>query len=411
MNAHIRNVLLFIVVVGIILAIYYLESQKVSLPSSASAANDTIDLNSLVDTSTDTSSTTDTSIHASSTTGMKHATPPRTPDFAQLAAQYPVAKELVSPDGYINTQGQPITIKSLIGKKVVLLDFWTYSCINCQRTIPYLNAWYAKYKDLGLEIIGIQSPEFQFEKNIDNVQAAVTKFGMKYPVVLDNEMQTWNAYGNEYWPEEYMIDINGLVVDRNIGEGNYDKTEHTIQKLLQERSLALGLNLTIPSDLVDVTAKPIEANSPETYFGSARNEYLANGTQNASGLQTLADPVTASIEPNQLYLGGSWNFQDQFATNQSADAHIFYQYDAQHVYFVASADQNLPAGQAGVSITVLRDGVPLTTDRGTDVDVNGNATINQSRLYDLIDQPSMSSHTLEIIVHNPGLQAYTFTFG
>ncbi len=403
MNNTVRNILLFVVVVAVVLSIYYLESQKVSLPSSASPTNDTIDLNSLIATSTGTSTSTTTSTGAVVPTA-----PPRTSDFAQLAAQYPAAKELASIDGYINTNGQPITIKSLIGNKVVLLDFWTYSCINCQRTLPYLEAWYAKYKDAGLEIIGVQSPEFNFEKILGNVQAAVTKFGIQYPVVLDNEMATWNAYGNEYWPEDYLIDINGLVVDRNIGEGNYVGVEQEIQKLLLERAQALGLPAsTVPTGIVNVTGTTIEANSPETYFGAARNEYLANGVQAQEGTQTLSDPATSSIEMNQLYLGGTWNFADQYATNQSADAHIFYSYDARHVYFVASGTQT---GQS-VSITILRDGVPLTTDRGADVDGSGNATINQSRLYDLIDQSAPATHTLEIIVHNPGLQAYTFTFG
>ena len=393
MSPAVRNTLLFFVVVAVVLSIAYLESQKVSLPNSTASA---------------------ASIALSTST-------PHTADFAVLSKEYPAAKELVSPDGYINTprtdstnspqassgHAGPITIGSLVGSKVLLLDFWTYSCINCQRVIPYLNAWYAKYKDLGLEIIGVQSPEFNFEKVIGNVQTAVTKFGIRYPVVLDNEMGTWNAYGNEYWPEEYMIDINGLVVDRNIGEGNYGTTEHMIQKLLQERSDVLGLNLKIPIDLVGVNPIAIQANSPETYFGSARNEHLANGMQFVQGVQTLSDPPTASIKPNQLYLAGRWNFADQYATNQLSDAHIFYTYDAQHVYFVAaSAEAN-----KNISITVLRDGKPLTTDRGADVDATGNATINQSRLYDLIDQTSMSAHTLEIIVHNPGLQAYTFTFG
>ncbi len=401
MNSTVRNSLLFVVVVAIVFAIYYLESQKVPLASSASAASDTIDLNSLGATSTP--------VTSSTTSAIVDAAPVRTPDFAQLAAQYPAAKELVAPDGFINTPNDsPITIRSLIGHKVVLLDFWTYSCINCQRTLPYLEAWYAKYKDVGLEIIGVQSPEFNFEKNVDNVQAAVTKFGIQYPVVLDNEMATWNAYGNEYWPEDYLIDINGLVVDRNIGEGNYAAVEQEIQKLLLERAQVLGLSAsTVPTGIVNVTGVTISANSPETYFGAARNEYLANGVQSQQGIQTFSDPATSSIETSQLYLGGIWNFADQYATNQSADAHIFYTYDAQHVYFVASGTQT---GQS-VSITVLRDGKPLTTDRGADVDANGNATINQSRLYDLIDQSAPATHTLEVIVHNPGLQAYTFTFG
>ena len=385
MTPAVRNTLLFFVVVAVVVSIYYLESQKVSIASSsANAASVTI-----------------------------ATTTPHTVDYATRAIQYPAAKELVSIDGYINTgtntdgTAKPITIQSLVGSKVVLLDFWTYSCINCQRTIPYLNAWYAKYRDLGLEIIGVQSPEFNFEKVLGNVQAAVTKFGMQYPIVLDNEMGTWNAYGNEYWPEEYMIDINGLVVDRNIGEGNYAQSEHTIQKLLQERSDVLGLHLTIPTDTVNVTGAVIAANSPETYFGASRNEYLANGTQSALGTQTLSITDDGNVRLNALYLGGTWNFQSEYAQTADSSETIVYNYDAQHVYFVAASTD----AAKNISITVLRDGKPLTTDRGADVDANGNATINQSRLYDLIDQSSMQSHTLEIIVHNPGLEAYTFTFG
>ncbi len=386
MSRTTKNILLFLIVVAVVVGIWYLESQKVTLPFSGSTAP--IDLAALSATST----------NGTATTSLPH-----TPDFAQLQKQYSAAKELVSPDGYINTGGKPITIASLIGKKVVLLDFWTYSCINCQRVTPYLNAWYAKYKDLGLEIIGVHAPEFKFETDINNVQAAVTKFGIKYPVVLDSNHFTWDAYGNEYWPEHYLIDINGLVVDRHIGEGDYDTTEHTIQKLLRERAQALGLNITIPTDTVNIS-ETIAANSPETYFGSDRNEYLANGTQGQTGVQTLTRPSDSDIQTNQLNLVGTWNFSGEYATNQSKDARIIYKYDSQHVYLVASS-------QAGVSITILRDGVPLTTDRGADVDAQGNVTIKQARLYDLVDQSSMQEHTLEIIIHNPGLDAYTFTFG
>ncbi len=402
MTPAIRNTILFVVIIAIVFSIAYLESQKVSLPSSDSVAGDTIDLSSLAATTT----LADGQV---ATTRLPH-----TPDYATLAAQYPAAKELVSLAGYINTganpdgTGKPITISSLIGQKVILLDFWTYSCINCQRTLPYLEAWYAKYKDAGLEIIGVQSPEFNFEKVLGNVQAAVTKFGINYPVVLDNEMGTWNAYGNEYWPEDYLIDINGLVVDRNIGEGNYTTVEQEIQKLLLQRAAALGLPAaTVPTGIVNVADVAINANSPETYFGAARNEYLANGVQSTRGNQALTAPAASDVQLNQLYLGDTWNFQDQYAQTTDTNETIYYQYDAQHVYFVASAAK----ANQNISITVLRDGKPLTTDRGADVDANGNATINQSRLYDLIDQSAAGQHTLEIIVHNPGLQAYTFTFG
>ena len=328
---------------------------------------------------------------------------PKTADFTAKAKQYPPAPELVAPDGYINTDGQPITIGSLIGKKVILLDFWTYSCINCQRTIPYLNAWYQKYKDDGLEIIGVHTPEFDFEKNITNVQTAVKNFGIQYPVVLDNEYATWDAYHNEYWPEEYLIDINGLVVDRKIGEGNYADTEKEIQTLLEERKTALNATDTIPTTVTDVDT-PIYAQSPETYFGYERNQYLANGSQQTPGIQTLTLPSASSIEPNMLYLSGTWNFNDQYAENASSGAEIEFQYDAKNVYFVASAAK-------GVTVTVLRDGVPVGSFKGNDVDANGNVTIEGSRLYSLVNETTPGTHTLELIVNGGGLDAYTFTFG
>ncbi len=142
----------------------------------------------------------------------------------------PRAKELVSPTGFINTE--PFKIADLVGKKVILVDFWTYSCTNCQHVIPHLNDWYAKYKDKGLEIVSIHSPEFEYEKNRENVVDAVTKFGIKYPVVIDNQFGTWNAYQNKFWPRMYLIDLNGNIVGDHIGEGNYDETEGKIKELL-----------------------------------------------------------------------------------------------------------------------------------------------------------------------------------
>ena len=143
----------------------------------------------------------------------------RTALLAAKAKQYPKAKEFITPSGFINTPA--FKLSDIVGKKVVLIDFWTYSCINCQRTIPYLNAWYNKYKDYGLVIVGVHTPEFDFEKDQSNVAAAVQKAGITYPVVMDNDQGTWNAYGNQYWPREYLIDIDGYVVHDHIGEGGY----------------------------------------------------------------------------------------------------------------------------------------------------------------------------------------------
>ena len=149
--------------------------------------------------------------------------------------------DISSPDGFINTDGEEITISEFIGKKVVLLDMWTYSCINCQRTLPFVNDWYKKYENQGLEVIGLHTPEFAFEHKIENVQDAVERFEIKFPVVLDNDFSTWRAYKNRYWPRKYLIDIDGFVVYDHIGEGAYDKTEAKIQELLAEHKEVLEL--------------------------------------------------------------------------------------------------------------------------------------------------------------------------
>lgn len=164
--------------------------------------------------------------------------------------KYVLAKEIVDATGFINTaDGKPINLQSFIGKKVVLLDIWTYSCINCQRTLPYLNEWYEKYKDKGLEIIGLHVPEFEFEKDYNNVLAAVKKFGIKYPVVLDNEGVTARAYGMRYWPEEYLIDIDGFIVHKSIGEGGYAEKEAKIIELLNERMRVFGEDAVISAQV------------------------------------------------------------------------------------------------------------------------------------------------------------------
>ncbi len=320
---------------------------------------------------------------------------------------YPLAPELVSPDGYINTDGKPIKLADFKEKKVVLLDIWTYSCINCQRTLPYLKAWYEKYSGEGLEIIGVHTPEFAFEKVQKNVEEAVARFGIKYPVILDNEYQTWNAYGNQFWPRKYLINIDGYIVYDHAGEGNYAETERAIQKALAERASRMNVEVVIPKGESApsgvVAIDPGKVDSPETYFGAARNEYLGNGAQGIAGSQTLTIP--ANIFPNTLYLGGVWNFTQEYARNTSAKAVVRFRYDAKNVYFVAAA-------ATPVKIKVTRDGgKALGAERGADVDVNGEATIKEERLYKLIEGADYGVHTIEIEVEGAGLQGYTFTFG
>jgi thiol-disulfide isomerase/thioredoxin len=325
----------------------------------------------------------------------------RQTEIAAKSKQYQRAKELASPTGFVNAD--PFTLASLVGKKVILLDFWTYSCINCQRTLPYLTAWYDKYHDQGLEIIGVHTPEFDFEKNIDNVRQAVQKFGIKYPVVLDSNYGTWQAYRNNYWPHEYLIDIDGFIVEDHIGEGDYDKTEAAIQQLLKERADVLQQ----PQAVAAGTVAPANAiafdqgqvGSPETYFGAARNEYLANGTVGQTGVQQFTAPKTADL--NGLYLDGSWDISSQYAQSQGV-ARIIYHYRAKNVYFVASALQPM-------SVAVLQDGRPVAHG-GADA-ASGTAAIHDERLYHLVANPDYEEHTLEIDIPAAGLRAFTFTFG
>lgn len=312
----------------------------------------------------------------------------------QSSSEYPRAKEIAGPSGFVNTQ--PITISQFIGQKVILIDFMTYSCINCQRTYPYLNAWWDKYKDHGLLIIGIHTPEFDFEKKIDNVRAAAAKYGLKFPLVLDNDQGTWNAYGNLYWPREYLIDIYGNIVHDQIGEGGYGETERAIQKALLARKVALGLKdevvpggFVAPSNAIEIDAAKIK--SEETYFGAARNSLLGSGIAGLSGLQTM--PAPRNMKANVLYLTGQWDFQAEYAENKSAGAVITYRYNAKNVYLVASSP-------AGVRLKVLLDGKPL-----------GTVFVKDDRLYKLVEGSDYGEHTLEITIESPGLRAYTFTFG
>jgi len=338
--------------------------------------------------------------------GAEAATGGRFLMVAEKELRYPKAPELVSPDGYINTGGESITIGEFKGKNPVLIDIWTYSCINCQRTLPYLRTWYDKYSDDGLIIIGVHTPEFAFEKVLANVQNAVEEFGLKYPVVLDNEYQTWNAFGNRYWPRKYLIDIDGYVVYDHAGEGAYEETEKAIQKVLAERAERLGTDMpsdpvSSPADMVDVDFSQVR--SPEIYFGSARNEHLGNGTPGNSGVQTFTVPP--QLLGNTLYLGGTWDVMPEYAKNTEAGAQIQFIYAAKNVYMVASAD-------TPVKVRVTYDGgKPLGELRGKDVNEVGELTIQEDRLYTLIEGNDYETHLLEITIEGEGVEAYTFTFG
>lgn len=316
------------------------------------------------------------------------------PTPAEKAKKYQLAPDIVDPTGFINTDGQPISISQFKGKKVVLVDIWTYSCINCLRTLPYVESWYEKYKDQGLEIISLHDPEFSFEHVLANVQDAVARLGVKYPVVLDNDFATWNAFGNQYWPREYLIDVDGFIVHDHAGEGDYDDTERAIQDALRELHARTGSAAPMPGGTVSpAAAVPVDFSqvaSPETYFGSERNIYLANGEAGTAGTQTLALP--SSPDANKLYLGGTWAFGPEYAENDG-QAEILYSYSAKSVYMVASSDQ-------GAEADVYLDGKFYKT-----------VEIRDQKLYDIIDGSAYGAHTLRIDIKGSGLKAYTFTFG
>ncbi len=301
------------------------------------------------------------------------------------------APELVGISGYINTDG--IKISDLVGKKVILVDMWTYSCINCQRTLPYLTMWYEKYKDKGLEIIGVHSPEFEFEKKYDNVKRAVEKWVIKYPVVLDNEHATWNAFMNRYWPHKYLIDIDGYVVWDHIGEGGYDEAERKIQELLEERMTKLGMEGVIPREISEVKAPKIEfgkINTPEIYLGYA---FTRGNFGNKEGLPVAKEVVYSipdSIASNNVYLEGTWFVDNDHVRLVSDTGKVVLKYDAKNVNIVASSNSEL---------SVFVDGKHVQ-------DIH----ISAEDLYSLVDA-EYGKHTLVFDVKGVGFKLYTFTFG
>lgn len=319
--------------------------------------------------------------------------------------RFPKAKELADPQGFLN--GDSFQLKNYIGQKVILVDFWTYSCINCQRTLPYLTAWWDKYEDQGLLIVGVHTPEFDFEKKEENVQAATDKYGIKYPVVLDNNYATWRAYMNRYWPHKYLIDIDGYIVYDHIGEGAYDETEREIQRLLKERADRLSEDKSAVSGGTvqptgTETASGGLSQTPEIYFGSRRNERLANGPSYSAGRRQFTLP--AGTDANYFYLGGDWTIEDDYAENEARGDKIILHYRAQKVFMVASADEP-------VRLKLTLDGQPLGSLAGASVNGDGIVTVEAADLYRLIEDSQFGEHVLEIEMLDTGLQAFTFTFG
>jgi len=308
------------------------------------------------------------------------------------------ASDFVGIDKWLNTNGTPLMIAGLKGK-VVLVDFWTYTCINCIRTLPHVITWYDKYKNDGFVVIGVHTPEFAFEHNIQNVENAIKADDIRYPVAQDNEYATWNNYNNQYWPAEYLIDVNGNIRRTDFGEGQYDQMELAIQTLLKESGKQVAVKL---SGMPDQT--PTAQISPETYLGSARMQYyfptgtLSNGTQNF----TLAD----NLSQNSFSYGGQWtiNSEDAVAGDKAT---LNYNFIADKVYIILRPSNAKP----GI-VKVYLDGKIIDASvAGADVK-NGLISVDTDRLYSVVDlRGKTESHLLRLEFKTPGIQVYTFTFG
>jgi thiol-disulfide isomerase/thioredoxin len=325
------------------------------------------------------------------------------------SVRLPIEGELPSfggATGWLNSQ--PLTADGLRGR-VVLADFWTYTCINWIRSLPYVRAWAGKYAAQGLVVIGVHTPEFPFEKDADNVRRAVKDMGVGYPVAIDNDYTIWRAFGNHYWPALYFADAQGRIRHHHFGEGEYQQSEMVIQQLLAEAGFS-----GIGQELVSVDARGIEAaadwatlKSPENYTGYERTENFASPGGALPGKSHLYS-APAELRLNHWALSGDWTMAEQATTLNAANGQIAYRFHARDLHLVMGP----PAPGTAKRFRVLIDGQPPGAARGTDVDGQGDGTVTEQRLYQLIRQHGpITEHTFEITFPAPGVQAYAFTFG
>ncbi|MBW8786166.1 MAG: cytochrome c biogenesis protein DipZ [Rhizobium leguminosarum] len=320
----------------------------------------------------------------------------------------PVEGPAPSLDGAVEwLNSEPLTTEQLRGK-VVLVDFWTYSCINCIRTIPYVRAWAEKYADQGLVVIGVHAPEFAFEKKIDNVKKAIGDFQIGYPVAIDNDYSIWRAFENSYWPAAYLIDAKGQIRYHHFGEGNYNRTEKAIQDLLREAGSQTTASAPVVPDAKGVEAGPDLGNirSGETYLGYEQAANFAS----PEGLQADTAKNYSIAEPglNGWGLSGTWIVGRDQATLDQPGGGITYRFSARDLHLVLGPG----AGDKPIRFQVKIDGEAPGPDHGSDIDADGNGTVTATRLYQLVRQSgTVAARNFEIRFLDPGVQAYAFTFG
>jgi thiol-disulfide isomerase/thioredoxin len=327
--------------------------------------------------------------------------------FSQL--QLPVKSHMPSFDGanaWLNSE--PLTPEGLRGK-VVAVDFWTFTCINWLRTLPYIRAWAKTYADKGLVVIGVHTPEFGVEHDLDNVQRAVRAMGIEYPVAIDNDYGVWNAFANQYWPALYIADAEGRIRHHEFGEGGYDKSEHVIRQLLTD---AGAVDLPAAADPVELNGIEAPADwsdvrSPETYLGLARASGFASPGGAAFG-EARAYEVPERLHLNEWGLGGSWTIGREEATCNEPNARIAYRFHARDLHLILTP----PAGGGSARFRVALEGRPPGDVHGLDVDAQGNGVVSEPRLHQLIRQSDkITDRLFEIEFLDPGAAALCFTFG
>ena len=297
----------------------------------------------------------------------------------------------------------PLDLESLRGK-VVVVDFWTYSCINCVRTFPYVRGWAEKYRDAGLVVVGVHTPEFAFEKNPDNVRDAVRRFGLPYPVVLDNDFAIWRAYANRYWPAHYFIDARGHIRHVHYGEGEYEQSEQVIRQLLREAGRDPGPDMAATASTGAEMPGGGDVGSPETYLGYSRTRGLASPERaRRDALQTYSTPA---LTLNQWALSGAWTIRAEHAEAASGGK-LAFRFKARDLHLVMGSMEGRP-----VRFRVTIDGRAPGADAGVDIDASGAGVIDGQRLYQLLRRSDgAGEHLFEIEFLDPGAQVFAFTFG
>jgi thiol-disulfide isomerase/thioredoxin len=323
--------------------------------------------------------------------------------------QLPVEGEMPSIDGATEWLNSPSLTAAGLRGKVVLIDFWTYTCVNWRRTLPYLRAWAERYKDRGLVVIGVHTPEFDVEKDVESIRHAAKQMRINYPIAIDSDYRIWRAFNNEYWPALYIVDAQGHIRHHQFGEGGYGQSELIIRQLLAEPgNSAFTDDLTsVDPDGFELAADWSDLQSSESYIGSARAKHFSSPGGAVSGKRQLY-ALPARLGLDDWALSGDWTFGREAAVLNAANGRIAYRFHAR--------DLNLILGPAvrgaSVRFRVLIDGKPPGAAHGVDVDGQGNGVLTESRMYQLIRQPKpIADRQFEIEFLDPGVAAFDFTFG